>query len=252
MFLPLIHQAKTFPADYIYFNQISGGNKIAWANYEYDYYFHGIKKSSEELITQLGDRSVIVATNCNLSNYFESYPNIQYCYTTYLERSNKDWDYGLFGVNYIPPEMLKSGNWKSSGIEKIYYHKGNPFAILIKRRNKSDYLGIKNLENGDSDNAKILLEKAIESDPNNIWLYAQLLKILLNEGNFDSFTGYLQKGREIYSQYEPFYLLEAQYWFTKGDYKKSNIILSSLFEFNPRFENAFPLQNAIKEKLNVD
>jgi len=43
MILPIKHQATTFPADYIYFNSISGGNKNAWANYEYDYYFHSIK-----------------------------------------------------------------------------------------------------------------------------------------------------------------------------------------------------------------
>ena len=247
MILPFIHQAKTFPVDYVYFNQISGGNKSAWTNFEYDYYFHGIKKSSDELIAEIGTNEVTIATNCNLSNYFESYTNIQHCYTTYLERSNKDWDYGLFGVNYIPPEMLRNGNWKSSGIEKIYYHKGNPIVVLIKRTNKSDYFGIKNIDEDDLDNAKSLLAKAIESDPNNIWLYAQLLKILLNESNFDSFAAYLQKGKEIYNQYEPFYLLEAQYWFTEGDYMKSKTVLNSLFEINPRYENASSLRDAVNE-----
>jgi tetratricopeptide (TPR) repeat protein len=169
-----------------------------------------------------------------------------------LERSNKDWDYGLFGVNYIPPKMLKSENWKSTGIEKIYYHKGNPIVVLIKRADKSDYLGIKNYKEGDSEKAKILLEEAIESDPNNIWLYAQLLKILLNESNFDSFAAYLQKGKKIYAQYEPFYLLEAQYWFLEGDYMKSKNILNSLFEINPRYDNAFSLRDAVNEKLNMD
>ena len=32
MILPIKHQAATFPADYIYFNSISGGNKKAWSN----------------------------------------------------------------------------------------------------------------------------------------------------------------------------------------------------------------------------
>ncbi len=43
MIFPIKHQATTFPADYIYFNTISGGNRSAWANYEYDYYYHSIK-----------------------------------------------------------------------------------------------------------------------------------------------------------------------------------------------------------------
>src|SRR5680860_1258768 len=80
MFLPLKHQAATFPSDYIYFNAISGGNKKAWANYKYDYIFTGIKKSSEYLISLIGGENVTVATNCNLSNYFEDIPNIKYNY----------------------------------------------------------------------------------------------------------------------------------------------------------------------------
>ncbi len=164
MLFPLIHQAKTFPADYIYFNEISGGNKKAWSNYEYDYYFHGIKKSSEELIAKIGDKNVIVASNCNLSNYFNGYPNIQYCYTTFLERSNKDWDYGLFGLNYIPPEMLKNGKWKPAGVEKVFYHKGNPFVVLVKRSDKSDFLGISDIKNNQLEEAKILLDKAVAAD----------------------------------------------------------------------------------------
>ncbi len=61
MILPLKHQAATFPADYIYFNSVSGGNKNAWSNFEYDYYFHGIKKSSEYLIDLVGNKNVTVA-----------------------------------------------------------------------------------------------------------------------------------------------------------------------------------------------
>ncbi len=251
MLLPLIHQAETFPEDYIYFNQISGGNKKAWTNYEYDYYFHGIKKSSEEFIAEIADKNVIVATNCNLSNYFEGHPNIQYCYTTFLERSEKDWDYGLFGVNYIPPEMLKNDKWKPAGTEKIFYNKGNPIVVLIKRTEKSDFIGLSNLENNMLEETKVNLEDAIKTDQNNIWLYAQLAKISLKQNDFKSFNRYLQLGREIYPNYEPLYLLEAQYWFTKGNYDKAENILSSLFEFNPRYENAYPLQNAVKEKLNM-
>ena len=252
MFLPLIHQAKTFPADYIYFNQISGGNKKAWSNYEYDYYFHGIKKSSEELIAEIGSKNVIVAVNCDLSNYFDSYPNIQYVYTTFLERSNKDWDYGLFGISYIPPEMLKNGKWKPAGIEKIFYHKGNPLVVLVKRSDKSDFQGMLNVENNHMEEAKILLEKAVAVDQNNIWLWAQLAKIALKEGDFVSFNRYLQSGREIYQQYEPFYLLEAQNWYSQGNYDNAKMVLDKLFSVNPRYENAKPLIQAVNEKLNLN
>ena len=249
MILPLTHQASTFPVDYIYFNSISGGNKSAWSNFEYDYYFHGIKESSEYLIDLIGDKNATVACNCNLSNYFENSSNIQYCYTPYFERSSTYWDYGLFGVNYIPPELLKSGNWKSTEIIKIFYHKRNPIVVLLKRNNKLDFSGIKELESGNLETAKDYLANAVNNDPNNLWLWVQLAKISIKENDFESFIGYLQQGRKIYADYEPFYLLEAAFWFDKKEYEKSKLVLNKLFEVNPRYENALPLLNAINEKI---
>ncbi len=116
-----------------------------------------------------------------------------------MERSSADWDYGLFGVNYIHPELLKNGNWKSTEIVKTFYHKGNPIVVLLKRKDYSDFKGIKELESGNLENAKTLIEDAVKSDPNNIWLWAQLAKISIKENDFESFIGYLQQGRNIYA-----------------------------------------------------
>ncbi len=50
-------------------------------------------------------------------------------------------------------------------------------------------------------------------------------------------------------EYEPFYLLEATYWFDKEEYEKSKSVLNKLFEVNPRYENASSLLKAVNEKL---
>lgn len=249
MILPFKQQAATFPADYIYFNTISGGNKKAWSNFEYDYYFHGFKKSSEYLVNLVGNQEVILAANCNLSNYFETIPNITYQYTRYLERSSVDWDYGLFGLNYIHPTLLKNGKWQSAEIIKTFYQKGNPIVVLLKRNGKSDFKGIQKVEAGEANEAQILLKKAVASDPNNVWLYVQLAKNALKENDFKSFIGYLQKGREIYPFYEPFYLLEGQYLFSKNEFSKAKKVLNELMEFNPRYNQAATLLKAVNEKL---
>ncbi|MEZ5103673.1 MAG: hypothetical protein R2757_04215 [Draconibacterium sp.] len=252
MILPLKHQAATFPADYIYFNSISGGNKKAWSNFEYDYYFHGIKKPSEYLIQLIGDGDATVACNCNLSNYFEGIPNIKYTYIPYSERSSADWDYALFGVNYIHPELLKAGNWQSSEIIKTFYHRGNPIAVILKRGAGLDFQGIKNMESGNTDAAEYDLLEAVKKDENNVWLLAQLAKIAFKEKDFESFNRYLQSGREIYPDYEPFYLLEANYWFENDDYQKAKETLNQLLAVNPRYVNAEPLLNAVNEKIKTE
>ena len=250
MILPVKQQAETFPADYIYFNSVSGGNKNAWSNYEYDYYFHGIKKSSEYLIGLVKKNEIKVASNCNLSNYFGRYPNIKYVYTRYFERSSADWDYGMFGVNYFPPELLKSGQWQSSENIKTFYHKGNPIVVLLKRNDKNDLQGFFQSENGNLEEADSLLNKAVQTDPNNVWLYVQLAKNAMNQKDFESFNTYLQTGRQIYADYEPFYLLEAQYWFSMNDFQKSKDVLNKLIKINPRYTSAAPLLKAVNEKLN--
>jgi hypothetical protein len=249
MILPVKHQFSTFPVDYIYFNSISGGNSKAWSNFEYDYYFHGIKKPAEYLIELVGNEEITVASNCNLSNYFDKNQNIQYKYVRYLERSAIDWDYGLFGVNYIHPELLKNGKWQSAEVLETFYHKGNPVVVLLKRKDKQDFAGISKSEPGKFDEANVLLEKALQSDINNVWLILQLAKNALKQNDFESFNRYLQKGREIYPQYEPFYLVEAQYRFNQAEYRVAEAVLNELIEINPRYNAAVPLINAVKEKL---
>ena len=251
MIFPVKHQAANFPADYIYFNSISGGNKKAWSNFEYDYYFHGIKKPAEYLIQLIGTDTITVASNCNLSNYFDSSPNIHYKYVRYPERSSIDWDYGLFGVNYIHPELLKNGKWKSAETLKTFYHSGNPIVVLLKRKDKLDFQGISKSESGEFDDAQVLLSKAIESDANNVWLFLQLAKNALKQKDFESFNRYLQKGREICPLYEPFYLLEAQYLFDKNEFREAKVVLTELIEINPRYGNAAPLLKAVNEKIKT-
>ncbi len=252
MVLPVIHQIRTFPVDYIYFNAISGGNKKAWANFEYDYYFHALKKASEELKAEIGDRNVTVASNSNLSCYFAGCPNITFRYTPYLERSSVKSDYGLFGINYIHPLLLKSGNWLPVNEKKVFLHKGNPIAVITEPNDSSGYEGIQKLEAGDLDSAEVLLQKAIAANKNDVWLYVQMAKTLLKKGNFESFDRYLQQGREIFPLYEPFYLLDAQRWYLTGDYKKAKIVLDRLNNLNPYYNNAKPLRKAIEEKLKQE
>ena len=248
MILPIKQQAETFPADYIYFNSISGGNKNGWANYEYDYYFHSIKKSSEYLIELVGGEEITVATNCNLSNYFEGEPNIKYQYSRYLERSSADWDYGLFGVNYIHPFQLKNGTWKSSQIIKTFYHRGNPVVVLLKRTNKNGFYGISEIEKGNFKKGKQLIRKAIKTDAENVWLFVHLAKVYLAENKFEEFDTILKKGLEIHPYYEPLYLLKAQKLFDEKKYDESMETLQQLIAINPRYKNAAPLLEAVKKK----
>ncbi|MBW6533707.1 MAG: hypothetical protein K0B11_01740 [Mariniphaga sp.] len=248
--LPLKHQATTFPIDYVYFNSLVGGNKNAWGDYEYDYYFHAIKDAAEDLLELANGKEIAVAMNCNLSNYFENHSNFKYEYTRFLERSSKDWDYGIFGLNYLHPFLLNKKNWAPSGILKTYYHHGNPVAVLVKRTDKTDFRGISEIKNGNLQEGIQLLEIAIEQEPKNVWLFVNLAKAKLATGDFSGFKEYLKRGKEIHPYFEPFFLIEATYFYRVEKYEESLAVLNNLFEINPRYLPAEQLLEDVKKKLN--
>jgi predicted Zn-dependent protease len=161
-----------------------------------------------------------------------------------------DWDYGLFGINYIHPYQLKNNTWQSTEIVKTYYHKGNPIAVLLKRKDKNGLKGINLVENGNLDEGKKFLKEALKYDPNNVWLDVYLAKVSLLQNDDQEFNLYIQKGKKIYPYYEPIFMLEAQKWFNEGDFQESFVTLQELLNINPRYQPAAPFLNAVKDKLN--
>lgn len=250
LIFPLEHQIKTFPVDYVYFNPLFGGNKKAWSNYEYDYYFHALKEPVDDLIELAGDKEIVVAMNSNLSVYFDKYSNIRYEYTRFLERSSLDWDYGIFGINYLHPFLLKTNRWKPEGTLKTYYHRGNPVAVLVERTDKTDFRGISEIKNGNLQQAERLLEAAVEKEPDNVWLHVHLAQVKLSLGDVTGFESWLKKGMETYPYFEPFYLMEATYLFDKKRYQESFSVLNQLLEINPRYLPAEELLEKLKQKVN--
>lgn len=247
-FLPFKHQAATFPADYVYFNSISGGNKKAWSNYEYDYYFHGIKEPADYLVKLAGNGDVKVVMNCNLTNYFSAYSNIEVDYSRYLERSSKDWDYAIFGINYIHPHLLKNDRWQTDEIIKTFYHRGNPLAVVLKRSDKNDFYGIEEIKKGNYIEGQEYIKSSLQNNPDNVWLYVQLAKANLLAGNSSEFKKYLDEGKAIHPFYEPLFMLEAQYYYNVGRYQQSMKVLEELFEINPLYPNAQALRNDIENR----
>ena len=201
------------------------------------------------LINLVGNNDVTIAMNCNLSNYFSQTPNIKYKYVRYLERSSANWDYALFGVNYIHPYQLKNNTWQSADIIKTFYQQKKPVAVLLKRRTKNDYKGIVEVDNGNYKQADKLLKEAVKDNPYNVWLFVYLAKICFGENDFSAFEKYLKEGLELHPFYEPFYLLKAQKQFNDGEYSESMETLQQLMQINPRYTNATRLLRAVKEKL---
>ena len=165
-----------------------------------------------------------------------------------MERSSLDWDYGLFGVNYIHPHLLKNNLWRPAETLKTFYHRRNPVAILVKRPDKTDFYGISEIKDLNLHRGIAMHKLALLDDRNNVWMYVNPAKAKLKNGDKAGFTRILNEGKEIFPYYEPFYLLDASQLFDQGEYRESMRKLNEWFEINSKYHPAEKLYKAVKEK----
>ncbi len=208
---PLRFMVANHPYYYLYFNQFTGGLKGAYGKYETDYYYHSMRKGTEWLINHLTEvkpkRNIRVGGNFPIQWFFRFYPNIDFSYFQYTNRSSKNWDYAIVGNSYIHPNQLKNGEWPPENAIHTIYADGIPICTVLKRQTYDDYRGIKALEKNHFAEAEKLLSKAVKIDSENELIYYKLAKALQEQGKTEKAMSVLKRGMEIYPEYEPSLLL---------------------------------------------
>jgi Flp pilus assembly protein TadD len=129
--LPARFVFANHPNEYIYFNELKGGIKGAYGNYETDYYFNSLKEGfdwvKEHKLKSFkptpGHDSVLVASN--IPDMMQQYINtsglpIKFVYVRYYQRGTSDWDYGVFVSRFLDKEQLLNG----------YFPGANPIYIV--------------------------------------------------------------------------------------------------------------------------
>lgn len=242
LLLPVVHTARTYPSDYIYFNTLAGSSKNCWQNYEYDYYRHEMKKAAGWLREELSgsERPVTIASNFDISVYFPGNKNLDYKYVHYYDKISVAWDYALLGVNYVHPYQLKNGTWQPAGVVKTFYHKGNPTVVVLKGQDKNAFEGYAALQKGEFGQAAKLLADALVNDPSDLNILAYLGESFLVLNNLDEVQDILGIGEKMNPYYEPFFMLRARCAIKKGNYAQGLEVLQSLIKVNPRYFQALP------------
>jgi len=242
MFLPVIHLARTYPSEYIYFNTLAGGNKKAWGNYEYDYYWHEMKKAAAWLEKELENNQseCKVASNFILSAYFPDKKNISFEYVHFYDKISVEWDYALLGVNYIHPWQLKNDTWKPEKVVQTFYHKGNPTVIILKGQDKDAREGYTAFRDRNFERAVSKLSIALEKDPADLQIATYLAESYLALNRFEEVRKVLQKAKTKHPCYEPFLLLDAKLEMKKKNYTEGLDRLKKLLKVNSRYFRAIP------------
>ena len=192
---------------YMYYNQLIGGLKGAYSNYETDYYYVSQTVASKWLIDYLKDkdvhRKIKVMATYTVAWQFREHPEIETSYFRYEERSQFDWDYAIVTNRYIPPFQLRNKIWPPHNNIHIVYADNVPVCVVLERKSKNDYAGYLALTQGKNKEAIGYFEKALMIDDRDEMIFYNFAAACYNEGQYEKADSLLKKGLEVNPDFEP-------------------------------------------------
>lgn len=215
--LPVKHMVKNHPNDYIYFNELIGGLKGAYGDYETDYYYNSLKDAYEWFRKNVDlpkDRKTIIVTNHvnNVAYYFRKDTNVRVIYSRYYEKYSKDWDYAMFANVYINRHQLKSGLFPPEGTIYAPETDGFPMATVVKRQGKEELEGFRLESEKKYDEALKVFLNYIEKHPKNEEVMSRIAKLSYMTNNFEQAEYFGKKALELHpSLNETLYMLSLTY-----------------------------------------
>jgi tetratricopeptide (TPR) repeat protein len=210
LFLLSVHPVKFMihnrPYHYLYYNQMTGGLKGAYGNYETDYYFIGQTEASEWLISYLNESSndtAIVKATFSVDWQFRNLPGIKTSYCRNEERSQYDWDYAIITNRYITPFRLKNKTWPPLNAIHIIYADSVPICAVLERKTKADYFGYKALDEGRNSDAIRFFEEALKINDEDELIFYNFARALYSDGQFAKADSVLKRALRINPEFEP-------------------------------------------------
>jgi tetratricopeptide (TPR) repeat protein len=204
--LPTVFIAKSFPVSYVYFNEFAGGLDEAYGNYQIDYYAASAKPAADWMAKNIPvkDSEIVVSNNpWELNMCWDALKNKrQSTYIRFRERNEQNWDYAVFLPQFVDPNMMRKHYFPPKGT--IYEVKidNSVIACVVKRENKSDYLGIEAVKKNDFQNGIRLLEDAVRYDQFNEIAWTYLGIAYASTGRMQDATAALTNALNISPEYQ--------------------------------------------------
>ncbi len=203
---PVRYMIKNHPYEYLYYNQIVGGLKGAYGNYETDYYYVSQTEAAGWLIDYLNEKGTdiaIVGATFSVDWLFRKQPGIKTLYFRNEERSLYNWDYAIVANRYIPPYKLKNNLWPPSNSIHVIYADNVPVCAVLERKTKADYLGYRALEEGNDSLSISYFRDILKIDDKDEMIFYNFAVALFNSGYYVQADSALKRGLEINPDFEP-------------------------------------------------
>ncbi len=204
--LPARFMFANQPNEYVYFNELSGGIKKAYGDYETDYYMNSIKGGYEWLeknrLSKLNTKDTItIATNCvePFFHYMRNAPvPIKVIYSRYYQKNQQDWDYGVYFGRFLDKEQLENGYFPSKMSIHNIEADGVPLcAVLANDPQRNGFKGYQAMTTGDLGNAVLYLEAASKKYPEDMEVWTNLALVYSNMKNAVAAKNAIDNARKI-------------------------------------------------------
>lgn len=225
MSLPLAWIVRSFPNEYVYFNEFVGGIEGAFGVYELDYYQNSGKQAADWIKKNAKTKSgkTIVASDLSqVFRYFQKDTNqfeVPYC--SYRLRDTKDWDYYITYSRYQPISQLEGGTWPPANAVHIIYAGGVPISAVLERKTKLDMAANTAFEQQKLDTAFSLYQQAVSIDPSNDAVLVKYATTFAMKGDVQSALKVLDQAIKINAENPSIYNIQMQIFRSMGDNAKA-------------------------------
>ncbi len=204
LLLPARFMFANHPNQAVYFNELVGGINGAFGNYETDYYMNSVKqcadwiKENEKIERRPDGSKMIIYSNAvaPAGQYLiKDTAKVGVGYISYRNRCTVDADYQIFYSRFVDRDLLLNGCFPPEQAAYVVKVDGKPIACVLKKTDKSDFLGQQAIQNNDFETAIKLLEPYCAKYPKADVAMQNLALAYLNTANVDPTRA--QKGIEL-------------------------------------------------------
>ena len=235
---PIQYFIRFYPYQYTFFNQIVGGAKGAFGNYELDYYFTSYKRAYDYIDDQKLEKGSIVAANFIIPEYYKEKLYVPRL-IDYYDRSKVDWDYAIVCNTFLDPFQLKNGLWPPSNTVYIEEIGGKPILAVLRRESKIDYEGHNDYGGGLYEHAKEKLEAALTKDVNNESVRLALARTYIALQDYADANSILSAFSNIYPSNEWARDLRGEIQMALGNTEKAIMLFEENIAQNHKFYHSY-------------
>jgi len=235
--LPVRYAVANHPNEYIYYNELVGGVKGAFSNYELDYYYNSVRQAYDWLYQHEGPAiraakdSLTLGSDCAGHIYYHynrvgKLP-VKVAEVNLFSQHKTDWDYAIFITRYLDHDALKNGYFNSPKSIHTITADGVPICMVLKNDTaRYGYKAHLAKQAGRLNEAAAYLGKALAQYPGDVELWTDLTLLYMETNELDKAEYAINNALKISSVNHNSVHLSWEIAFRKQDLPKALQILT--------------------------